>query len=360
MITTDLNARLSDNSPASLAAAAVPAIITKLNALPIFYCDAMVAESESFSPSAAKPLAVVASWRKLGVALNIRAPEAITVKELSTVHDSRYVVDVVDCRQSNGFGNRSPAVARSLFYTNGAMLHAAREALSNRKVAIAPCSGFHHAAFDHGGGFCTFNGLMVTTKVLLDEGKVSRVGILDFDQHWGDGTHDIIRRLGLKNCVRHYHPFGCNAVQFTSDLPGIIKEFADCDLVLYQAGADPHIDDPLGGWLTTKQLQTRDRLVFKELKRLRIPVAWNLAGGYQRDDEGSIRPILVVRLTLLASLRGYKAQVAVEFGRQGVPAKVKPTSKQLEEFFLAINNRAKVDWRIALDDFFDSIGAERT
>ena len=55
----------------------------------------------------------------------------------------------------------------------------------------------------------------------------------------------------------------------------------DCDVILYQAGADPHVNDPLGGWLTTQQLHERDRLVFEAAAELGIPAAWNLAGGYQ-------------------------------------------------------------------------------
>ena len=51
--------------------------------------------------------------------------------------------------------------------------------------------------------------------------------------------------------------------------------------MLYQAGADPHVDDPLGGWLTTAQLHERDRRVFAAARRIGLPVAWNLAGGYQ-------------------------------------------------------------------------------
>ncbi|OZB47637.1 MAG: hypothetical protein B7X60_05745 [Polynucleobacter sp. 39-45-136] len=54
-----------------------------------------------------------------------------------------------------------------------------------------------------------------------------------------------------------------------------------CDVILYQAGADPHINDPLGSWLTTAQLFERDLLVFQAAAELGIPVAWNLAGGYQ-------------------------------------------------------------------------------
>jgi acetoin utilization deacetylase AcuC-like enzyme len=53
-----------------------------------------------------------------------------------------------------------------------------------------------------------------------------------------------------------------------------------CRVLLYQAGADPHIKDPLGGTMTSKQLAMRDRLVFESCKRLGLPVAFDLAGGY--------------------------------------------------------------------------------
>ena len=42
-----------------------------------------------------------------------------------------------------------------------------------------------------------------------------------------------------------------------------IEEMADYDLLLYQACADPHIEDPLVGWLTTDELRERDRRVFR-------------------------------------------------------------------------------------------------
>jgi hypothetical protein len=42
-----------------------------------------------------------------------------------------------------------------------------------------------------------------------------------------------------------------------------------------------HVEDPLGGFLTTKQLARRDQIVFSLAKTMGIPVVWNLAGGYQ-------------------------------------------------------------------------------
>ncbi len=66
--------------------------------------------------------------------------------------------------------------------------------------------------------------------------------------------------------------------------------------MLYQAGADPHIDDPLGGILSSEQMSWRDRQVFEKLGHLSL--VWNLAGGYQvvpGDTEAQKRePILAL------------------------------------------------------------------
>ena len=245
----------------------------------------MAAEAGSFSPSAAKPRAAVESWRKLDIPLNVMVPKPASVQDLMRAHLPAFVDAVLACRSDNGFGNRSKAVAASLPHTSGAMLAAAREALRNGRVAVAPCSGFHHAGYANAGGFCTFNGLMVTAMALHASGEATRVGILDFDQHYGDGTDDIIRHLGI-DWANHYSAglhfcFQAEARRFLSAIPGLVAGLQDCDVILYQAGADPHIDDPLGGWLTTRQLLERDRLVFEAAADLGIPVAWNLAGGYQ-------------------------------------------------------------------------------
>jgi acetoin utilization deacetylase AcuC-like enzyme len=73
----------------------------------------------------------------------------------------------------------------------------------------------------------------------------------------------------------------CDAAPFLSAIAHIIETMRDCDVIPYQAGADPHVDDPLGGWLITEQLFERDRRVFHAAHALGLPVTWNLAGGYQ-------------------------------------------------------------------------------
>ena len=81
-----------------------------------------------------------------------------------------------------------------------------------------------------------------------------------------------------------------------------MRGFADCDLLIYQAGADPHVNDPLGGFLTTAELSERDRIVFSVAKSIGIPVVWNLAGGYQ---EPLSRVLEIHRNTMIACVAEY-------------------------------------------------------
>lgn len=287
-------------------------MIKPISSIPVFFRPEMAADAGSYSPSAGKPPLVVADWQAHGMPVTVRSFEAVNEATLTLAHDANYVRDILAGRIANGFGNRSRAVAATLTYTSGAMLAAARAAIASGRVACAPVSGFHHAGYAGGGGFCTFNGLMITALALKREGRVSRIGILDLDQHWGDGTHDIIRHLGL-DWVSHHSPgpevpSATDATRYLRRLPGIMGSFHDCDLLLYQAGADAHVDDPLGGWMTSEQLAERDRIVFDIAATVGVPVAWNLAGGYQRSADGGIEPVLAIhRRTMEACARVFVA-----------------------------------------------------
>ena len=251
----------------------------------VVYSEAMVAPAQGYSPSAAKPREVMAAWRRQWPLLEARPVVPATLDEIYRAHDRRYVEDVFTLKLPNGFGTLSSEVNASLPYTTGAMLTAARWALADGGAVAAPVSGFHHAGWDFGGDYCTFNGLLVTALTLQAERPGLRVGILDYDYHYGNGSDDILERLPARNIVhitagaRWTRPE--QAERFLANIADDLASLKDCQLVIYQAGADPHIDDPLGGFLTTTQLAQRDWRVFVGLKERGIPVAWNLAGGYQ-------------------------------------------------------------------------------
>lgn len=260
--------------------------------IPVFYSREQVAlDNVSASPSAKKPMEVVASWKEQGFPIEIMGPAPAKVADFCLAHDPDHVHEVMSCKKPNGFGNKLESIAKTLPWTTGSMLSAARHVLRKKvSVAVSPTSGFHHAGVASSDGFCTFNGLMVTAMALRRDGDVSgRIGILDIDEHYGNGTDEIIEFHNVPGI--HHYTFGApsgdgrlrrgDAEKWLARLPAIVRGFEGCEIVLYQAGADPHTDDPFGrGILSTPQLAERDHIVFAVLKTLGVPVVWNLAGGY--------------------------------------------------------------------------------
>lgn len=272
-----------------------PSTVNNTPKLPVFYNDNQtVRDNVSFSQSARKPEQFVARHRDNSKVEIISDWQPLTPDELASVHDPAHVNAVLAGTARNGFGNTLASVAASLPWTNGSFYRAAQHAFKHRTVAMSPTSGFHHAGYRTSEGFCTFNGLMVAAALLHKNEGVRRVGIIDFDAHYGNGTDDIIDTLKI-DYVEH-ESFGAYAepemvfyfwlVELENRL---MDKFKNCDILFYQAGADPHINDILGGFLTTLQMELRDRIVFMVAKRLNLPIVWNLAGGYQSPFEDTMR-----------------------------------------------------------------------
>jgi len=196
---------------------------------------------------------------------------------LKKVHSKAYVNGVLAGVIDNGYGNKDPLYLMHSLAGCGVMVEAVWQAAGGQPVVCAPVQGFHHAGWDSGYGYCTFNGLLLAVANLRERGDDIPVTIIDCDGHYGDGTDDILNHVDLGNV---------NVVSFEehnyseSALRGVIIN-ADRGLVIYQAGADSHIDDPYGvGYLTTEQMRRRDAVVFSTCDVAGHSVVWNLAGGY--------------------------------------------------------------------------------
>ena len=273
--------------------------------IPVFYRPEQASTAAvNYSPSAAKPRLVVEDWLsrpQIAHHLQIHSFTPAIDAVLCGAHDSAYVEGVLSGTVENGFGSTSGEIAKSLRYTVGSIVAAAMHVLtvphqSGLHIAVSPTSGFHHAGYDFGGGFCTFNGLMAAAVRVHALGLAKRVLILDMDQHYGNGTDHIIKKLGIDyvdhiTASRSYRTaaqaLACADLSANEDVRA-----GRYDLVVFQAGADIHIDDPLGGLLTTEQMIERDELVFEGCAAHGIPLIWCLAGGYQRDQSGGISPVL--------------------------------------------------------------------
>lgn len=274
----------------------------------VFYNDNQnVFDNNSFSPSAGKPVHVVSRFAQSSYVKIISNWKPLSIDEISVAHNRQHVEDILNCQKSNGFGNTLPSVARSLPWTSGSFYRAAEYALFYNTATMSPTSGFHHSEWSSCGGYCTINGLMIAAILLHERNRANKIGIIDFDAHYGNGTDDIIEKLEI-SYIEHltFGGFAERNQDFNKWLDeletSLIKQFSNCDILFYQAGADPHISDPLGGFLTTEQMKRRDEIVFRVAKKLNKPIVWNLAGGYQNPLE---KVISLHENTLNACIENY-------------------------------------------------------
>jgi acetoin utilization deacetylase AcuC-like enzyme len=244
-------------------------------------------------------------------------PAPVTDVDLRRVHTEEYIEAVKTgepraLAQSQKFP-WSPELFPSVCLTGGGCLAAARQALRDG-VSAALVSGFHHAGADHGEGFCTFNGLIVTIDALIASGEIRRAAVLDMDLHYGNGTaqlaenrpyiyaqsiygNDYWDNFCYRDVSKRHHEDGDNHASFAlpegcdrDTMLGIMQRALPLiaaqkpDLLLYQAGADPYFEDPYSPLaLDHDDLRARDRVVFEFAKAQGIPLAWVLAGGYTED-----------------------------------------------------------------------------
>lgn len=286
--------------------------------IPVFYDPRQnVFGLDSYSPSAGKPARLIEllqhfEFHNYGPDM-LGSVVPVTKQDLYRVHSHDYVDGVFSLREPNGHGNVDPRVPESCLWTIGSLLAASRHAIKNPTfAACSPTSGYHHSGWDFGGGYCTFNGLMVVAAKLIEENPGMKVAILDCDMHAADGTMAILKKFpGLKDSILHITQgpdfYGDNPKQEALEfVPWLIEAIEEInafkpDLVIYQAGADPHIKDPLGGFLNDDELYQRDSTVFRNIK---APIVWTLAGGYQKSTTIFDDPVLAIhRRTILAAER---------------------------------------------------------
>ncbi|HKQ71514.1 MAG TPA: hypothetical protein VJT73_19350 [Polyangiaceae bacterium] len=271
------------------------------------YSPDMVANTGRLtSPSAGKPRLVAEALAQTPWPIEFVCPDPIAIDAIVRVHDVGFVDAILTLRSPDGFGSLSESVVRSLPYTCGGFHTGALIALSEG-LSVSLTSGFHHAYPARARSYCTFNGLMISAVKLLDDSLASRVAIIDCDYHYGDGTDAIIEAMALENRILHV-TFGKSYrarhharayLMAMEALRDPLREFRP-DIVFYQAGADTHVDDPLGGLLTTDEMRTRDRTMFAIARDLGIPLTWNLAGGYQMAQDGSIPIVIDLHLNTFA------------------------------------------------------------
>lgn len=235
-------------------------------------------------------------------------PEPAPRGWLELAHDSAYVAGVLEQRLDAAAIRRlglplSPVLAlRSRCAVAGTVL-TARLALEHG-IACNTAGGSHHAFAGFGTGFCVFNDVAVAARLLLAEGVIDKALVIDLDVHQGDGTAAILaddpRVHTLSVHCRVNFPArkqqsdldvaldaGVGDADYLALLDHLLPPLLDRvrpDLVFYNAGVDPHVDDRLGRLaLTDAGLAARERLVLGLCRSRGLPVACVVGGGYADD-----------------------------------------------------------------------------
>ncbi|MGF1462824.1 MAG: histone deacetylase [Maricaulaceae bacterium] len=229
---------------------------------------------------------------------------------LRLAHDPVYVDGVLNHSLDRAAVRRIgfpliPSVSRRARAAVGGTCLAARLALEHGRAGNT-AGGSHHADYARGAGFCVFNDVAVAAQVLLAEGAVSRILIIDLDVHQGDGTARIFADdPRVLTCSLHCQdnwptrkaqsdvdvglPAGTGDAAYLSALAALLdKAFAALhpDLVFYNAGVDVHHADRLGKLaLTDAGLKARDHTVVEACARYRVPIVGVLGGGYGHSPE---------------------------------------------------------------------------
>lgn len=241
-------------------------------------------------------------------------------EQLLRVHPANYIDELFHLSPRQGFVQIDPDTTMNP-YTLQAALRAAGagafgvDLVMSRKAGQVFCNvrpPGHHAEKNQAMGFCFFNNVAVAIMQALEQHGLSRVALVDFDVHHGNGSEDIFKEeKRVLFCSSFQHPFypysGADTrSEYQINLPleagtsgklwreevkvnflEALKKF-EPQLIFFSAGFDAYVNDPLANlmlveedyfWLTQQVLEWTER----SAERRAVSV---LEGGYDLDGLG--------------------------------------------------------------------------
>ena len=284
--------------------------------------------------SPARLTAVLQALRAPGFAsLEWREAPLGSREQVELIHDHAFVDEVARLAPASGYALldggdtvMSPGSWEAVMRCVGAACAGVDAVMAGQAhnvfCATRPCG--HHAEPDRAMGFCIFNQAAIAAVHALDTYGLSRVAVIDFDVHHGNGTQAaFFNRPELFYASSHQSPFypgtgsasehgvadnivnvplprGCDSALFRERTAEVIlpalREF-DPQLIIISAGFDAHALDPLAElnledddyrWVTDELMQIADHCCEGRIVSI-------LEGGYSLKRWQAVRRRMCVR-----------------------------------------------------------------
>ena len=210
-------------------------------------------------------------WKEAPIATN---------EQILLGHSKKYVEFIENIQKSNHithldadtyFGKGSLNAAKRGVGANISAVNAVMSGdFNNAFSAIRPPG--HHAETEKAMGFCIFNNVAIAAKYAIENHKLKRVAVVDFDVHHGNGTQEILwddpnvlfvstHQMPLWPGSGTHEEHGKHQnilnipIQANTDGPAFRQKFDEIilprldsykpDILIISAGFDAHYKDPL-------------------------------------------------------------------------------------------------------------------
>jgi acetoin utilization deacetylase AcuC-like enzyme len=235
---------------------------------------------------------------------NFKSPEKAAYNEVLLAHSPQHLENLMRGDFHDEDSPSFPQIYDLALLSAGSAVQALKLSLTTpeNSFSLMRPPG-HHSGTERVMGFCYLNNVAIAALNALKLPNIKRIAILDIDNHYGNGTQEIVKGMpgiihvdlhcapdfpnvpytSAENCFNYQLPHGTTEEAYLRELDKGLARIANFNPegVVVSAGFDTFEKDPVGN---LKLEIPSFRKIGERIKALGKPVCSVLEGGYNPDD----------------------------------------------------------------------------